>query len=309
MKVRLGLAVGLLALALSVAWSGSHSLTSAVAGGDRDCSDFANQKKAQEFFNSHNPSADPHMLDGDGDGIACEDNPCPCSTAGPGGGGGGGRGPDPDPKPEPRKDHVRVVSVTDGDTIKVRFPGGRRRDVRLIGIDTPEVYGGQECGGPEASRSLKRKLAEGTRVLIISDSSQDNRDRYGRLLRYVEKRDKDMNKAQVRRGWAHVYVYGGNPFKRVEKVLDASSSSPHPARAAVATSTQTRTVTFITYSYAGSSRTSRHSQSAVPVWTRPDGGGMASALRLYEEGPGVIHEGAGPVNPSGHGPRVVGRPG
>ena len=23
-----------------------------------------------------------------------------------------------------------------------------------------------------------------------------------------------MNKAQVRRGWAHVYVYGGNPFQR-----------------------------------------------------------------------------------------------
>ena len=86
MTVRLGLSGGLLALALSVAWSGSDSLTSA-AGGDRDCADFSNQKKAQEFFNSHNPSSDPHGLDGDGDGVACEDNPCPCSTAGGGGGG------------------------------------------------------------------------------------------------------------------------------------------------------------------------------------------------------------------------------
>ena len=219
MTVRLGLAGGLLALTLSVAWSGSDSLTSA-AGGDRDCADFSNQKKAQEFFNWHNPSSDPHMLDGDGDGVACEDNPCPCSTAG-GGGGAGGGGRDP----KPRKDHVRVVSVTDGDTIKVRFPSGRRRDVRLIGIDTPEVYGGTECGGPQASRSLKRKLHRGTRVFIISDRSQDNRDRYGRLLRYVEKRDKDMNKLQIRRGWAHVYVYGSNPFKRVEKYRKAQRAA------------------------------------------------------------------------------------
>ena len=133
--------------------------------------------------------------------------------------GGGGR------DPKPRKDHVRVVSVTDGDTIKVRFPSGRRRDVRLIGIDTPEVYGGTECGGPQASRSLKRKLHRGTRVLIVSDRSQDNRDRYGRLLRYVEKRGKDINKLQIRRGWAHVYVYGGNPFKRVAKYRKAQRAA------------------------------------------------------------------------------------
>ena len=118
MTVRVVLAVGLLALALSVAWSGSDSLTSA-AGGDRDCADFSNQKKAQEFFNSHNPSSDPHGLDGDGDGVACEDNPCPCSTAGI----GGGRRPAvaATTRLSQRADHVRVVSVTDGDTIKVQL--------------------------------------------------------------------------------------------------------------------------------------------------------------------------------------------
>jgi endonuclease YncB( thermonuclease family) len=190
-------------------------------GGDRDCSDFPNQRKAQKFFIRHNPGRDPHMLDADGDGIACEDNPCPCSTAGPGGGGNGGNGEGDNNGPKPKRDRARVVSVTDGDTIKVRLQGGGRRDVRLIGIDTPEVYGGEECGGPEASRSLKRKLRPGTRVVLISDRSQDNRDRYGRLLRYVEKRKKDINKLQIRRGWAHVYVYGGNPFKRVKKYRGA----------------------------------------------------------------------------------------
>ena len=111
-----------------------------------------------------------------------------------------------------------MLRVTDGDTVKVRLlPRGPRRDVRLIGIDTPEVYGGLECGGPQASRSLKRMLPRGTRVRLLSDTSQDLRDRYGRLLRYVHKASsgRDMNRAQVFKGWARVYVYGGNPFHRV----------------------------------------------------------------------------------------------
>jgi len=65
------------------------------AGGDLDCSDFRTQAAAQSFFNSHNPSADPHGLDADGDGVACESNPCPCSTDGPGGGGGTPPAPPP----------------------------------------------------------------------------------------------------------------------------------------------------------------------------------------------------------------------
>lgn len=38
---------------------------------DRDCSDFATQQEAQEFFENAGPN-DPHGLDQDGDGIACE---------------------------------------------------------------------------------------------------------------------------------------------------------------------------------------------------------------------------------------------
>ena len=45
---------------------------------DKDCSDFRTQKQAQRFFQSHNPSQDPHRLDRDGDGIACESLRCPC---------------------------------------------------------------------------------------------------------------------------------------------------------------------------------------------------------------------------------------
>lgn len=41
---------------------------------DYNCSDFATQQQAQEFFvKNGGPSHDPYRLDGDKDGIACED--------------------------------------------------------------------------------------------------------------------------------------------------------------------------------------------------------------------------------------------
>lgn len=105
-----------------------------------------------------------------------------------------------------------VVSVADGDTLSVRTAGGRVERVRLIGIDTPEVYGGVECGGPEASAAMKR-LAAGARVTVVPDPTQDRRDRYGRLLGYVERGGTDLGLEMIRRGLAGVYVYG-RPFRR-----------------------------------------------------------------------------------------------
>ena len=66
--------VGVVAAFALVALGGGSA-----AAGDKDCSDFPNQKKAQKFFKKHNPKKDPHYLDADNDGIACEDNPCPCA--------------------------------------------------------------------------------------------------------------------------------------------------------------------------------------------------------------------------------------
>ncbi len=208
------------------AWPGGGVLvpTSAQAA-DKDCSDFNTQRQAQNFFLRHGgPQRDPHGLDGDNDGKACESLPCPCGASS-GGGGGGHHNP---PPVESRSRGV-LKSVVDGDTVKVRT-GGKNKTVRLIGIDTPEVYGGEECGGAQASASLKRMVHSGNRITLVRDRTQDDKDRYGRLLRYVEKGGNDLGRRQIRQGWAKVYVYGGNPFNRVRPYRKARDEAKRKDR-------------------------------------------------------------------------------
>jgi endonuclease YncB( thermonuclease family) len=154
---------------------------------------------------------DPYNLDGDGDGVACETLPCPCSVAAAGG------EPMPPPVPVAERIEASVVRAVDGDTLEVRLADtGAEVDVRLIGIDSPETHRPQtpvECGARRASRSMHR-LADGRRVTLVTDPSQDRTDRYGRLLAYVIRSGLDLNRLQVRRGWAAVYVYHGVGFQR-----------------------------------------------------------------------------------------------
>ncbi|MBI4496326.1 MAG: thermonuclease family protein [Chloroflexi bacterium] len=82
--------------------------------------------------------------------------------------------------------------------------------LRLIGIDTPEVVDPRtdiQCYGPEASARAKA-LLEGKRVRIQGDSTQDTRDRYGRLLAYVWLEDGTFyNLVMVQEGYAREYTY------------------------------------------------------------------------------------------------------
>ena len=55
--------------------------------------------------------------------------------------------------------------------------------MRLIGVDTPEVYGEVECYGREAAAFVKRLLPLGARVRY--SLGVERRDRYGRALAYV----------------------------------------------------------------------------------------------------------------------------
>lgn len=80
---------------------------------------------------------------------------------------------------------VRVVSVTDGDTIRIENSSGQVSRVRIIGVDSPET---EKEGLPgefyadEASGFTEDTLL-GRTVYLEKDNSDT--DRYGRLLRYV----------------------------------------------------------------------------------------------------------------------------
>jgi micrococcal nuclease len=106
-----------------------------------------------------------------------------------------------------------MVSVTDGDTVRVRLDGGGVERVRLIGIDTPELHDPRtvvECFGAEAAAETQRLLPAGTAVRLETDV--EPRDRYGRLLAYVWRADDGffVNEALVEGGWAVPYRYPPN---------------------------------------------------------------------------------------------------
>jgi endonuclease YncB( thermonuclease family) len=102
---------------------------------------------------------------------------------------------------------ARIDHVADGDTIDL--VNGQR--VRLVQIDTPEVFFSPECWGNEASAATKRLLPPGTLVRLRVEPATDRVDQYGRLLRYVIRaRDGlNVNIELVRHGNAAPYFYGG----------------------------------------------------------------------------------------------------
>lgn len=100
------------------------------------------------------------------------------------------------PKPPPNAESARVARVVDGDTIVLSGIG----KARLIGVDTPEVFGGVECFGREASAFAKREL-DGESVKVASQV--DRRDRYDRELVDVWLSDgRFFNAMLVARGYA-----------------------------------------------------------------------------------------------------------
>lgn len=112
----------------------------------------------------------------------------------------------------------KVVKVVDGDTVSVEI-NGEKETLRLIGIDTPETVDPRkpvQCFGKEASNKAKELLSY-KRIYLEADATQGDRDKYGRMLRYVILEDgTNFNEFMVREGYAHEYTYN-TPYKYQEK--------------------------------------------------------------------------------------------
>jgi micrococcal nuclease len=110
---------------------------------------------------------------------------------------------------------ANVIRDVDGDTILVRLPDGAERYVRLVGIDTPEDVRPDyptECGARAAARSMAALAPAGAAVSLRYDSVADREDAYGRILAHAFIGRRQLELAQLRRGWAYVYRYDGQRF-------------------------------------------------------------------------------------------------
>lgn len=79
-----------------------------------------------------------------------------------------------------------VSHFVDGDTIDVNM-NGKIETVRFIGVDTPETHKPNapvQCYG-EAAAAYTKQLIGANKVRLQADPLDTNRDRYGRLLRYI----------------------------------------------------------------------------------------------------------------------------
>ncbi len=115
---------------------------------------------------------------------------------------------------------AHTIRTIDGDTLRIAFLDGREETVRILGIDTPEVTPGGNnpstfegvtdpwllaAWGEEASTTLRREV-EGREVVVITDQAAGERDRYGRLLAYLECNGADIGELLISRGLARVYT-------------------------------------------------------------------------------------------------------
>ena len=110
-----------------------------------------------------------------------------------------------------------VKRVIDGDTFELE--NGER--VRVLGIDAPEKYESQKLDNDvnrtgqdkktiqvlgTLSSEYAEKLLAGKKVRLVAEPNYENKDKYGRLLRYVYLDDGTFyNKKMVEEGYAYAY--------------------------------------------------------------------------------------------------------
>lgn len=114
---------------------------------------------------------------------------------------------------QPAREQTIVTNVIDGDTIVIS--GGER--VRLLGIDTLEkgefFY--------KESKGRMEQLVENKEVMLEKEG--DNKDQYGRLLRYIFLNDTNINLQMVEEGFAICYFYEESKYQAVCKDLEENA--------------------------------------------------------------------------------------
>lgn len=140
-----------------------------------------------------------------------------------------------------QKESYVVKRVIDGDTFELdgKDENGKYLRVRLLGIDTPEKF---ESGklDKDAERTGKdkktiqrlgqmasdyvKKLAEGKRVILVPEPNYEDKDVYGRLLRYIYLEDGTfINKKIVEDGYG--VAFRKYPVSKLAEFIKAENEA------------------------------------------------------------------------------------
>lgn len=118
-----------------------------------------------------------------------------------------------------------IQRFVDGDTIAVDM-NGTTETVRMIGVDTPETHRPNtpvQCYGPAASAYTKNLIGT-QKVRLEADPTNQNRDRYDRLLRYVYLPDNRLvAKEVIANGYG--FAYTSFPFTKKAEFIEAESQA------------------------------------------------------------------------------------
>ncbi|MBW3660899.1 MAG: thermonuclease family protein [Gemmatimonadetes bacterium] len=105
---------------------------------------------------------------------------------------------------------MRIDRVIDGDTAVLEDG----TSVRYIGIDAPESRPTPQCGAEAATRANEAWVE--SEVVTIRLDPAETRDRFGRLLAYLETDRGLVNVALVRQGFACAFPFGSTRLHREE---------------------------------------------------------------------------------------------
>jgi len=107
---------------------------------------------------------------------------------------------------ESDRHETTITRIVDGDTVEFVCEG-KKKKIRIIGIDTPETVHPSkpiECFGKNATEKIT-ELVQNKKVKLLKGLGTDNRDKYGRLLRYVEIGGQDVGAKMINDGFAFSY--------------------------------------------------------------------------------------------------------
>lgn len=99
---------------------------------------------------------------------------------------------------ERKTEKAVVTEVIDGDSLIVKTREGKTLEVRLEGIDAPEV--GQ--AGGEGAKDLMEALVEGEAITLSTAEPEPEKDIYGRTLAKIGHQNEDLGEEMVERGGA-----------------------------------------------------------------------------------------------------------